>query len=112
MKAKEITVTINEYGKVQTIAATKGERLKAVLDRAGVKYALPCGGRARCGRCRIKFLKGAPTPGSFEEKFLTEEEAEEGIRILCRTVVYEDCEIELPGNSQDEEIECMHLLIL
>ena len=77
MKAKEITVTINEYGKVQTIAAAKGERLKAVLDRAGINYALPCAGAGRCGRCRIKFLKGAPIPGSYEEMFLTEEEIAE-----------------------------------
>ncbi len=104
MKAKEITVTINEYGKSQTVKAQKGERLKAVLDRAGVKYALPCGGRAGCGRCRIKFLKGAPIPGSYEEMFLTDEETEEGIRILCRTVVYEDCEIELRGNITEQDM--------
>lgn len=104
MKTKEITVTINEYGKVQTIAATKGERLKAVLDRAGVKYALFCGGNGRCGRCRIKFLKGAPIPGSYEEMFLTDEETEEGIRILCRAVIYEDCEIELLRNITEQDM--------
>jgi len=109
MKAKEITVTINEYGKVQTIAAAKGERLKAVLDRAGVKYALFCGGNGRCGRCRIKFLKGAPIPGSYEEKFLNDEETEEGIRILCRTVIYDDCEVELTESSQEQEISALAL---
>ena len=102
MKAKEITVTINEYGKRHALTAAKGERLKAILDRAGVVYSLPCGGAGRCGRCRIKFLKGAPIPGSFEERFLSDEEAELGIRILCRTIVYEDCEIELLSNSRDE----------
>ena len=109
MKTKEITVTINEYGKVQTIAATKGERLKAVLDRAGVKYALPCGGGARCGRCRIKFLSGAPTPGSYEEMFLTEEETKQGIRILCRTVIYEDCEVELIGSLKEQGMSALTL---
>ncbi len=109
MKAKEITVTINEYGKVQTVAATKGERLKAILERAGIKYSLPCAGAGRCGRCRIKFLKGAPIPGSFEEKFLTDEETEEGIRILCRTVVYEDCEVELLESAKEHDISALTL---
>lgn len=109
MKAKEITVTINEYGKQYSVAATKGERLKAILDRAGIVYLLPCAGAGRCGRCRIKFLKGAPIPGSFEERFLTDEEAELGIRILCRTIVYEDCEIELLSDSQDEGMAILSL---
>ncbi len=109
MKAKEITVTINEYGKVQTVAATKGERLKAILERAGIKYSLPCGGAGRCGRCRIKFLNGAPIPGSFEEKFLTDEETEDGIRILCRTVVYEDCEVELLESAKEHDISALTL---
>ncbi|WP_026519047.1 ASKHA domain-containing protein [Butyrivibrio sp. FCS006] len=109
MRAKEITVTINEYGKVQTVAATKGERLKAILDRAGIVYSLPCAGAGRCGRCRIKFLKGAPIPGSFEEKFLTDEETEEGIRILCRTVVYEDCEVELLESAKEHDISALTL---
>lgn len=109
MKAKEITVTINEYGKQHAVAATKGERLKAILDRAGIVYSLPCGGAGRCGRCRIKFLKGAPIPGSFEEKFLTDEETEAGIRILCRTVVYEDCEVELLESAKEHDISALTL---
>ena len=109
MKAKEISVTINEYGKSHTVTAQKGESLKAVLDRAGVKYALPCGGGARCGRCRIKFLKGAPIPGSYEEMFLTDEEMEEGIRILCRTVIYEDCEVELIGSLKEQGMSALTL---
>ena len=109
MKAKEISVTINEYGKQHSVAATKGERLKAILDRAGIVYSLPCAGAGRCGRCRIKFLKGAPIPGSFEEKFLTDEETEEGIRILCRTVVYEDCEVELLESAKEHDISALTL---
>lgn len=109
MKAKEITVTINEYGKVHKIAATKGERLKAILDRAGARYALPCGGAGRCGRCRIRFLKGAPISGSYEETFLSDEETKAGIRILCRTVIYEDCEVELLKSTQEQEIIALTL---
>ncbi|MBO6196461.1 MAG: DUF4445 domain-containing protein [Butyrivibrio sp.] len=102
-------MTINEYGKQITVTATKGERLKAILERAGIKYSLPCGGTGRCGRCRIKFLKGAPIPGSFEERFLTDEETEEGIRILCRTVVYEDCEVELLESAKEHDISALTL---
>ena len=109
MKAKEITVTINEYGKARKIAAKKGERLKAILDRAGVNYALPCGGAGRCGRCRIRFLKGAPIPGSYEEAFLTDKETGAGIRILCRTVVCEDCEVELLNSIREQEISVLTL---
>ena len=39
---------LNEYGKQHAVAATKGERLKAILDRAGIVYSLPCGGAGRC----------------------------------------------------------------
>ena len=109
MKAKEITVTINEYGKQFSVTAAKGERLKAILDRAGIMYSLPCGGAGKCGRCRVRFLKGAPTAGSYEEMFLTDEETEEGVRILCRTVVYEDCEVELLESAQEQDITALTL---
>ena len=102
MRAVQISVTINEYGNKLSVSATKGERLKEVLAGAGVKYSLPCGGGARCGRCKVKFLKGAPIPGMYEEVFLTDEEVDEGIRLLCRAVVYEDCEVELLDNTSDD----------
>ena len=109
MKEKELSVTINEYGKELFVTAKEGEGLKDILDRAGVKYSLPCGGAGKCGKCRIKFLGGAPDPGSFEEMFLTEKEIGEGVRLLCKTRVYEDCVVELAESARDEGIEAVSL---
>ncbi len=105
MKALQIFVTITEYENSHTISAEKGERLKAILDREGIKYDLPCGGGARCGRCKVRFLKGAPLPDVYEEVFLSEKEAEDGVRLLCRSIVYEDCEVELLNETLDQDME-------
>ena len=107
MKALLISVTINEYGKKRLATATKGERIKEILLREGVSFAMPCGGNARCGKCKVRFISGAPTPDVYEEVFLTEEETEDGVRLLCRCVVYEDCEIELPKAPSDMAIETL-----
>ncbi len=105
MKAFPISVTINEYGKKIRAKAQKGERLKEILLREGVSFSLPCEGMARCGKCRVRFYGGAPIPSVYEEAFLTEKEVSEGLRLLCRCVVYEDCEVEVFRDSEYMAIE-------
>ncbi len=105
MKGLRISATITEYGKARILNAEKGERLKEVLDREGISYSLPCAGKARCGKCKVRFLKGAPTPDVYEEAFLTEKESADGVRLLCRCIIYEDCEIELLEQTSDKDME-------
>lgn len=61
----------------------------------------PCGGRGRCGKCRIQVLNGAPSPVTDAERaLLRSEELERGIRLACLTQAEGDLSIQLEGGKQ------------
>lgn len=64
------------------------------LLKEGVAFSL-CGGKGFCGKCRIRFLEGAPLPGPGERRFLTAEELRKGIRLACMSKPLRDCTVEL-----------------
>ncbi|KUK31263.1 MAG: Ferredoxin, partial [Thermoanaerobacterales bacterium 50_218] len=73
-----------------------GMTLKEVINTARLDFDFPCGGRGKCGKCRVKILDGAGQPTPVEEKHLEREEIEQGIRLACMTVVQGDLVVELP----------------
>lgn len=61
---------------------------------AALKPDSPCGGRGKCGKCRIH-AKGELSPLSAEEKkLLTQEEIDSGVRLACMTRILGDCTAE------------------
>lgn len=62
----ELQIRIAGRADVVTAHAQAGERLADVLRREGVDFALPCGGRGHCGRCRLA-VRGACMPPRAEE---------------------------------------------
>jgi uncharacterized 2Fe-2S/4Fe-4S cluster protein (DUF4445 family) len=106
MEKKKLLITINTGEKKFTLQAPKGRLLKGLLGDAGIFFSMPCGGAGRCGKCKVRFLGGAPKPNTLDNSFLTVKEIENGYRLLCRCMVTEDCELELDGGaSKEEEIE-------
>lgn len=58
--------------------------LLELLRAAGIAPESSCGGRGKCGKCRVWILSGDCTPpGEDEIKLLTAEEIERGIRLAC-----------------------------
>lgn len=56
----------------------------------------PCNGKGLCGKCRVKIISGEVNSlTSTEERILTSEEIESGIRLSCLVVPQEDLEVEL-----------------
>ena len=105
MKSNSALIIVNEYGKKTDLQAPKGKLLSVFLDQNGFETERPCGGNGRCGKCRVRFLEGAPSPNSFDERFLTEKELKEGIRLLCKAVIWDNCEIEIIKPEKHMAIE-------
>ncbi len=103
MNSEKVCIKINEYGEKRIIYARKGSLLKDVLLKEEIKISLPCSGMARCGKCRIQFLEGAPNPTSGDMKFFSEKELQEGYRLLCRCIVARNARISiLEGTGSDD----------
>ena len=75
------------------LTAKLGEILKDVLDREGFGFRRNCGGKGKCGFCRVKYLSSTPELIKDEVKFLDEESA---FRLACLHKVEEDCQIDIP----------------
>lgn len=70
------------------IQAEYGDTLSAYLS-----MDQPCGGKAKCGKCKV-FAKGNLSPMSEKERgFLTETEIKQGIRLACMVTILGDAEV-------------------
>lgn len=95
MEKKKLLITINTGGRKVELQAPKGRLLKGLFSDADLHFSMPCGGVGRCGKCRVRFISGAPKANSLDRSFLSADDIEKGYRLLCRCIVTEDCEIEL-----------------
>ena len=87
-----------------------GLKLTGILQQCGIPFSLPCGGKGRCGKCRVQFLNVAegskssfPNNKAVSEKnpllpkiteadrhFFSETELAEGYRLACQCEIDEE----------------------
>lgn len=84
---------------IETAEADK--TLLDILQEAHIYLDAPCGGKGNCGRCRVRFVSGAPLAGERERRLLTDAELRDGIRLACMARPDQDCRIILPGQMQE-----------
>lgn len=97
-------VTVQKGEEKHKIYLQEGESLLACLIREGYYVSAPCGGKGRCGKCRIRVVKGYVWITQEDEKAFTREELEAGWRLACMAYPVEDLEIafDLMDESQFE----------
>ena len=80
---------------------------KTILETAretGIPIEAACGGRGKCGKCKIKLLKGQCSPLHEDERLLlSEEEIAGGYRLACRAIPLSDAEIEIPEKRRGSD---------
>ncbi len=95
------TVTIENLG--ITITAQPAQSLLNTLLYEEVPIHTVCGGRARCGCCRVKLLegqKGISPVNKYETVRLTVQEIEQGWRLACQVHILRDITIYLPASDE------------
>lgn len=98
------TIAIEFLPAGKTVRAEKGTLLRQVAEAAGVSIGIPCGGKGRCGKCKVVFEQGAPTPTPAEQDALTEIDLAQGYRLGCQTAVVEDAVVYVPNGVQGAKI--------
>lgn len=95
-------VTFQPQG--QTGRVAKGKNLLQAAQEAKIAIDNHCGGRGRCGKCRVKVLSGyLPAPGPSDIRHLEEGELDDGWRLACQFVVEGDLEVFLPPSTLTQE---------
>ncbi len=104
MEQAKITVRIIQYEKEIILKAEKGTKLSEILRKEGISHSYPCGGNARCGKCRVLFKSGAPAANSFDKRLLSAHEIELGVRLSCRAVLNDDCTLDVSDGEREMDI--------
>lgn len=84
--------------KVLEVKSFMGEKLLDVLRKEDIKISMPCGGKGRCGKCKVKVEMGNVEPTNEDKKFFTNEEIKDGWRLGCRCILTEDATIKIEEN--------------
>lgn len=83
------------YPAMKEVEVPAGTLLKEAIDLAGLDFDFPCGGRGKCGKCRVKVVQGRIEPSDTDKNHLNEEELADGFRLACAAEVVEDVAVEL-----------------
>ena len=75
--------------------------LAELLQKQQIFLDAPCGGKGVCGRCKVRFLEGAPEAAKQETEILTPGELAAGYRLACQTIPRCDCRVILPESITD-----------
>jgi len=83
------------------ILVSKGENLYEELAKKGFIDSAPCGGRGKCGKCKIEIIENATPSTESDVEHLTPKEIERGFRLACKIIVSEDLSIRVFDNTKD-----------
>lgn len=99
-------ITLREQGQERILSCKEGQSILDTLLENEIYASAACGGRGRCGKCRIRLLEGELPVTAGDRKLLKEEELEQGIRLSCLAYPKEDCVIRLLV-QKDEEFDIL-----
>jgi len=87
----------------RVIEADKGAVLLDVLRDAGIRIESLCGGKGKCGKCKVILESGEIEKTSKEpDKFLSPHELEGGYHVACVVKLLGDCVLTIPTESRIE----------
>lgn len=95
------TIIIDNLGR--EVPAMPGQSLLGSLLHDGQPIHTRCGGKARCGCCRVRVLsdgRGMSPRRDGERSLLGEENIAQGWRLACQTHILRDITIHLPTAAE------------
>jgi uncharacterized 2Fe-2S/4Fe-4S cluster protein (DUF4445 family) len=98
-------VDINPIG--LQVKAKKGQLLHEILLDQGVQLIASCGGKGKCGKCRVILEKGAHNvsePNAVEGSHIGTAELEKGVRLACQCSISGNLRLHIPLESMLSDI--------
>lgn len=95
-------VRVKKGTEEKTIMVNPNETLMDALIRNGFYISAPCGGKGRCGKCRIQVLDGDTWISPEDESAFTREELEAGWRLSCMLYPTEELVVSFDLNDESQ----------
>ena len=83
---------------LRVVEASDSHSLLSALTAAGILVPSACGGRAKCGYCRLKIHDGNNQVTGPEIHHLSQDEQDKGFRLACQFVVTHDIGVTIPAS--------------
>lgn len=83
------------HDETKTVFLDKGMTLMEGIRNTFPQLTFLCGGRGDCGRCQIRFLKGASAITAAEKRCFEEAQLQSGYRLACKAKPKGDCAVEI-----------------
>lgn len=73
-----------------------GTALSQILHDNHIDFYQPCGGQGTCGKCLVRFTRGAPPITYYDRLYISPDEIDAGYRLGCKSVLEKSAELDLP----------------
>ncbi|MBT3273085.1 MAG: DUF4445 domain-containing protein [Spirochaetales bacterium] len=96
------TITVVVGDEKNTLTSSREVSLhKAITGGTDAVIEAPCGGKGKCGKCKLIVEQGPVSEITEQEKrFLSEHELERGVRLACLTLPRGDVRVRIRENSR------------
>lgn len=101
-------ITVEILPEEYVVDSIAGVPLGDLLTGLAIPINYPCGGKGTCGRCRVRFRRGAPFASQADHRRLLTEELDAGERLACQCILQYDSTVDIPGHTRLVE---PHILI-
>jgi len=98
-------LTIQPFGRVVEISS--GTDAQSALVSQGISIRGDCGGRGRCGKCRIIVHDHPDPPTTAEKKILDSRQLRKGLRLACQVTLTNSAEVFVPVSSIESRLKIL-----
>ena len=91
-------IVLTSAGQNKTIVFSPPAKLSSLFADEGIAVDMPCGGRQRCLKCKVRVTGEISAMGNRESTLLSPEEKAGQIRYACMTDALGDVRVELPAS--------------
>lgn len=104
MKEKPAEILIAIKPSNQIIKVPVGTTLLSAIEKTDILLSAVCGGRGKCGKCKVKICQTDIPYSSNEQISLTAKEINNNIHLACQVMLDKDLEIEILSDELYEPV--------
>ncbi len=98
----KVEIAVKKGDETKTLLLEDGQSLMENLIQNGYYISAVCGGKGRCGKCKVRVIKGDAPVTAEDEKFFTNEELDDGWRLSCLLYPTEDLTVAFELGDESE----------
>lgn len=95
-------IIVERGRKIKVIEGKKGSSLLDTLIRNDVYISAACGGKGRCGKCKVRMAAGATKATEADLQFFDEGQIAAGWRLACLSYPENNCRVSVDTEDESE----------